>query len=249
MPCCCAHACRMVASTGAGGRGILDKVAVLSCDCTRLVSCICNTIQYPNADSVRFWIDSHNVQLRCKQIRSELTMIYSGGACAPCGRRKAILPSSGERPSGEVPEEARLSRGARVGRGSHGSMNGAWRRRRAGRPSRIRWIGYAAQKPIVSATRRLPQRKRECSWLRVVGHLPAIAGAHSWCLRCQSSNELVLRQSALCAMVSAPVAALPLLLVVKQHDRDALHSVVGRACLRTCVYSIVPYYICIRPYI
>ena len=175
-------------------------------------------------------------------------------ADAPCGRLKAILPSPGECPSGEVPEEARLRRGARVGRGSHGSMSGAWRRRRAGRPSRIRWIGCAAQKRSADCRlcqqRGACQRKRECSWLRVVGHSPAIAGAHSWCLCCQSSNELkVLRQSALCAMVSAAVAALPLLPVVKQHDRDALHSVVGRACLRTCVYLIVPYYICIRPYI
>ena len=38
------------------------------------------------------------------------------------------------------------------------------------------------------------------------------------------------------------VAALPLLTVVKQHDHDALHSVVGRVCLRTCVNSIALYY-------
>jgi len=62
-----AHGCRMMACAGSGARGVLDKVAVLSCDCTRLVSCICSTIQCPNADSVRFWIDSHNMQLRCKK--------------------------------------------------------------------------------------------------------------------------------------------------------------------------------------
>ena len=75
---CAALACRMMAYAGSGRCGVLDKVAVLSCDCTRLVSCICSKIQCPNADSVRFWIDSDNVQLGCKKIRSELTMIYSG---------------------------------------------------------------------------------------------------------------------------------------------------------------------------
>ena len=73
-----AHGCRMMACAGSGARGVLDKVAVLSCDCTRLVSCICSTIQCPNADSVRFWIDSHNMQLRCKKIESQLTMNYCG---------------------------------------------------------------------------------------------------------------------------------------------------------------------------
>ena len=63
-----AHGCRMMACAGSGARGVLDKVAVLSCDCTRLVSCICSTIQCPNADSVRFWVDSHNMQLRCKNV-------------------------------------------------------------------------------------------------------------------------------------------------------------------------------------
>ena len=73
-----AHGCRMMACAGSGARGVLDKVAVLSCDCTRLVSCICSTIQCPNADSVRFWIDSHNMQLRCKKIALQLTMNYCG---------------------------------------------------------------------------------------------------------------------------------------------------------------------------
>ena len=73
-----AHACRMVAYAGSGRCSVLDKVAVLSCDCTRLVSCICSKIQCPNADSDRFWIDSHNVQLGCNKIRSELSIIYRG---------------------------------------------------------------------------------------------------------------------------------------------------------------------------
>ena len=68
----------MMAYAGSGRCGVLDKVAVLSCDCTRLVSCICSKIQCPNADSVRFWIDSHNMQLGCNKIRSELTIIYRG---------------------------------------------------------------------------------------------------------------------------------------------------------------------------
>ena len=75
---CAALACRMMAYAGSGRCGVLDKVAVLSCDCTRLVSCICSKIQCPNADSVRFWIDSHNVQLGCNKIRSELSIIYRG---------------------------------------------------------------------------------------------------------------------------------------------------------------------------
>ena len=68
----------MMAYAGSGRCGVLDKVAMLSCDCTRLVSCICSKIQCPNADSVRFWIDSHNMQLGCNKIRSELTIIYRG---------------------------------------------------------------------------------------------------------------------------------------------------------------------------
>ena len=75
---CAALICRMMAYAGSGRRGVLDKVAVLSCDCTRLVSCICSKIQCPNADSDRFWIDSHNVQLGCNKIRSELSIIYRG---------------------------------------------------------------------------------------------------------------------------------------------------------------------------
>ena len=51
--------------------------------------------------------------------------------------------------------------------------------------------------PIVSATLRLPLNARMQFWLRVVGHSPAIAGAHSWCVRCQIANESVMRQSAL----------------------------------------------------